>query len=488
MIQTLRRAGHTVAVAALTLSYACTLTPNGTTASGPAVGRTVALSGFVFSANQNIRIQVLDPADQDPDSASATWTTLTTVQSSATPFVYQGDDMYGWSASVVPVPNAGEINRWREGGLARFRALDPSNNRLATFDDDGCLGKGVAAGHDYATIFNDCQSHDLAVLTFVDKDPVPPSTATYLSRRANAAAESAQYNAAIAAPANLNAFKAARGFPAGEVVAKYYNKGDLGIGREMHCRQGAGGRVYCYVVNFGNAADGLADQTTALADTLAGTGHFATVAMDYIPSGGGADEVRFYTFNAADNRATAAALDSEGPKPTPGICLSCHGGFYNAASNSVIGARFLPFDMDAFAYSGTAPWRRSDQEENFRRLNALVRSASPGASSTSLIDGWYGATGGVNVVGATQDSDWVPPAWSGERILYLKAVKPYCRTCHVSVGFPMDTPAQFMGLGVENATCNGKYMPHAEVTRKSFWESSARAHIAGAMSLSTDCD
>ncbi len=481
------RTGLGLVASMLTLGTACTLNPNGTTVSGNPIGRTVSLTGFVFTANQNIRIQVLDPADQDPDDSAATWTTLTTVQSAATPLVWQGDDMFGWSASVVPVPNAGEINRWRDGGLARFRALDPSNNRLATFDDDGCLSAGISAGDSYVTIFNNCKSHDMPVLTFVDEDPVAASSEIYLTRRSNAAVEGGQYNAAISAPATLAAYKATRGFPAGEIVAKYYNKGDLGIGREMHCRARGAGRVSCYVTNYGDPTDGLADASSATTDTINGVNHFATVAMDYYP-GPATNQVRFYTYNGADNIVTAAELDSEGAKPTPGLCLSCHGGSYNAATNSVTGAKFLPFDLDAFSYSGSAPWRKSDQQESFRRLNALIKTANPGASSTTLIDGWYASTGGVSTVGATQDSDWVPPAWTSEKILYLKAVKPYCRTCHVSVGFPMDTPAQFKAYGIENAVCDGKYMPHAEVTRKSFWQSSARAHIAGALNLSTDCD
>lgn len=475
-------------ILALSLSSAaCTLTPNGTTKSGNPVGRTVALSGFVFTANQSLRVQVLDPASQDPDNSASNWTTLTTVQSSGSPFVYQGDDMYYWSASVIPVPNIFEANRWRDGGLARFRILDSNNNRLASFDDTSCLSDGIAAGDDYGTIFNECQSHDMPVLTFVDQDPVSASSEVYLSRRATPAAEGAQYNAAINAPGTLASYISSRGFPTGEVVAKYYNRGDLGIGREMHCRKAFTGRVSCYVKNYGDATDGLADTVDALDDTIDGVDNFATVAMDYFPTAG-SNKVRFYTYNAANNLITEAELDSQGDKQIPGLCMSCHGGSYNSTTNTVTGAKFLPFDMDAFDYAGAAPWRRHDQEEAFRKLNSMIRDSSPGASSTALINGWYGATGGVNTVNAEQDSDWVPTAWSSEEVLYSKVVKPFCRTCHVSVGFPMDTPAQFKAYNVKNAVCDNRYMPHAEVTRKSFWESSARAHIVGALDYATDCD
>ncbi len=472
----------------LSLSAAsCTLTPNGTTTSGSPIGRSMFLSGFVFTANQNLRIQVLDPASQDPDNSASTWTTLTTVQSGGSPFVYQGDDMYYWSASVIPVPNGAEINRWRDGGLARFRVLDSSNNRLATFDDNDCVSDGLRRRDPAGTIFKNCKSHDMPVLTFVDRDPVANSTLDYLSLRSTAAAEGPQYNATINAPGTLAAYKISRGFPAGEVVAKYYNRGDLGIGREMHCRKASSGRVSCYVANYGSVNDGLADTTTALNDTINGVNNFATVAMDYYP-GLGANEVRFYTYNAADTLVTEAALDSEENKQIPGLCMSCHGGFYDSVTNSVTGAKFLPFDMDAFDYSASSPWRRNDQQEEFRKLNAMIKDSKPGPSSTALIDGWYAATGGVNTLNAVQDSDWVPPAWNGEKVLYSKVVKPFCRTCHVAIPIPMDTPVQFKAYNIKNAVCDGKYMPHAEVTRKAFWQSSARAHIVGGLDYATDCD
>src|SRR5690606_8537766 len=35
-----------------------------------------------------------------------------------------------------------------------------------------------------------------------------------------------------------------------ERIAKYYNRGDLGIGREMHCVFASGGESACYVFNF----------------------------------------------------------------------------------------------------------------------------------------------------------------------------------------------------------------------------------------------
>ena len=50
---------------------------------------------------------------------------------------------------------------------------------------------------------------------------------------------------------DLTDFKDRNGFPAGEIVAKYANSGDLGFGRDMHCRK-SGADVACYVTNYGS--------------------------------------------------------------------------------------------------------------------------------------------------------------------------------------------------------------------------------------------
>ncbi|NJM42019.1 MAG: hypothetical protein HC853_15340, partial [Anaerolineae bacterium] len=68
------------------------------------------------------------------------------------------------------------------------------------------------------------------------------------------ATEAGQYYAEIGAPADFNAWKAAYFNSGTEVVAKYYNAGDLGFGRNMHCKQQANGDVACYVANHGVGA------------------------------------------------------------------------------------------------------------------------------------------------------------------------------------------------------------------------------------------
>src|SRR5258707_7158536 len=69
----------------------------------------------------------------------------------------------------------------------------------------------------------------------------PPFTGQWLSRHGLVDnTETDLYYNTISAPANFTDWLAAYGFPANDVQARYYNAGDLGFGRAMHCRQQAG--------------------------------------------------------------------------------------------------------------------------------------------------------------------------------------------------------------------------------------------------------
>ena len=478
---------------AATSAAACIDTPNGSTFSGTNVGRSVHLTGFALSPGDTITVEVLSNADDNPDSSSSTWIPLGSTTASTNPITWVGDQLYPFAIDVTPVPVWWLGARWRGGGMVRLRAKNGDGNLVQTFDDTDCYGEALGDVKPFTQIFNECKSHDTPVLTFVDTDPVSSSSVPYLTRRANAAAESAQYNSTINAPINLTGWQLTRGFLFGpDVEARYYNRGDLGIGREMHCRTLGFSitkpTVACYVTNYGSVLDGLADASSALNDAINGHQPFATVAMDYWPFSS-TNKVRFYTYGANGALLTSAALDTEGAKPIPGLCLSCHGGVYNPSTNSVSGAKFLPFDLEAFGFASSGTYSRSGQEEEFRRLNKIVLDTDPGSSTASLIHGWYGGPLGVAIPGTKQDSAHIPSGWAGEEVVYQKAVAPYCRTCHVAVGFPIDTFAQLQALsvGAQSNVCDTKQMPHAEITRNAFWRSSARAHLAGALSWADGC-
>jgi hypothetical protein len=233
--------------------------------------------------------------------------------------------------------------------------------------------------------------------------------------------------------------------PTAETITYYYNRGDLGIGREMHCqdRLAQNGEIACYVTNFyAGAANtefafGLS-KDIAFANMDAHQG-FATVAMVYREVAALQNRIFFVVYDAAGNKATAAALDRVGhlfntgqnTTSTPGTnfnnhipsnCLNCHGGTYNATSHTVFGAFFLPFDLDQFQYQTTAGRTRPAQLEAFKTLNTMVwkvavLSANAAGPLSRQINTWYSNTSLQNdphqevLEGSFQQN--TPAGWSG---------------------------------------------------------------------------
>jgi hypothetical protein len=181
--------------------------------------------------------------------------------------------------------------------------------------------------------------------------------------------------------------------------------------------------------------------------------------------------INFYVYDAKGDLVTnKITLDAEPEaKFAPHICLPCHGGVYDTTKNVVIGASFLPFDLDSFQYSETPAWTRSNQEEAFRIFNALVRATNPNPQNphnpiVTLIDSWY--PGGVNSVGSAW-SESTPVGWSTHSILYHKFVAPLCRTCHMAQRKDVDWTSydQFEAakIGLQRELCTNHTMPHAQV-------------------------
>ncbi len=318
----------------------------------------------------------------------------------------------------------------------------------------------------------------------------PNASADWLSRTGlGAGSEAGQYYAAIGAPATFNAWKSAYGFPgAGDVTAIYYNAGDLGFGREMHCRKNGSGTTYtvaCYVVNHGLGAATPVD--FALEAALTGQHNLPVVAMTYSRALDGlADDVKFYIYDAVSGaRLNSVPLDSEGEKFAPQMCLACHGGIYDSVGNNVYNANFLPFDAASFQYSGQAGYTLADQQEELRRFNAFVKDTNPPAQLSALIDGWYAAGGGVLQTGATFDAGFTPPGYAGDEAFYHTVVAPYCRSCHIAqLSYPLTTPAELLNWN-NGSNLNAGYavfhvfdMPHAELTSHNFWGSPAPAALA----------
>jgi hypothetical protein len=184
-----------------------------------------------------------------------------------------------------------------------------------------------------------------------------------------------------------------------EAVTTYYNKGDLGIGREMHCSYNqCNQELACYVKNFGRfdsleqkGKEGKAffgDKDFAQVAVKHNT-PFATVAMvERRQIKGSPNSVFFAVYDqngALSGSPTSmlkeARLDRKGYNTSiPGNCLQCHGinSSYTADPNhEVRRAMFLPFDLDSFEFFSDDPRHsRASQEGGFRAQNRMVRNHS----------------------------------------------------------------------------------------------------------------
>ncbi|WP_437681438.1 hypothetical protein [Sorangium sp. So ce131] len=479
-----------------------------------------------------------DAPNPTNDPNNDIWVTIGTTHSASTPTNQGLGDWYEWSVNGTPVPTSSQLGRWPEGGLLRFRALDEEGHTMLTFDKDreqcyqtvGMRQLTTDEPEDWIAIGEECRSDfPQAIVVSGSKEPADlAQTPKYLSFMEDesglgSATETQQYYGAIGAPASLTAFKSQFGFGAAgsdEVSAAYFNKGDLWVGREMHCKSfpsGANTGVACYVSNYGDGVVNFGGNVlTSLQRTVTGaqsgvhTGAFATVAMWYTPPITAHNSVRFVVYGADDLPLPQAQLDTKGfNKGIPQNCIVCHGGGrYDAANNRVVGAsatengaRFLPFDLDAFAFSNVSGFSRASQEEKFRKLNKLVLQAAPATTTQQLIQGWY-AAGSVNTAGTVQDNSFIPFEWNqfdADEKVYTTVVAPYCRACHASQsnsGLTFAHADDFAALGplIDFRVCTvgsnpaaNHVMPNAEVTLEQFWKSSARAYLSGYLGSRGTC-
>ncbi len=509
----------TCALALALAQAACVTSPtNGTTVTGSVVGKSVSFGGYYNAPGAAIRLDVMKDPTLDPNDA-ASWVTFANATTQTAPlYVNSTDPLYSWSVTAVPVPSSAVAARWPQGGLLRVRAVhpDPSNSfQLVTFDEvtfGNCLSEQLSADADWTTIGIKCAGvgSKTAALVSISNVPVPPGSPAsfsfdgFLGRKGKiSTTETDQYYAATNAPATLTAFKNKYAFPAGEVTATYYNNGDLGLGREMHCKTFAAPSaqtgVACYVSNYSGVHNaqgkGVAafnvDPTTVLTDAVAHQFAFATVAMVYDPPVA-ANSVKFVVYDANGNRANIAQLDSTSNNTSiPNNCLACHGinSSYSESSNSVsANAKFLPFDPYSFKFSTAAGFTFADQADELRRLNAMIKLTSPTPATSEFIDGLY-APKAVTDPTAVTNNRFVPDDWAlangslAGTSLYEGVVKVACRTCHMSATIDSYDFADYSDFSalistIKNDVCGSPHvMPHAERVMKNFWESGARAYL-----------
>jgi hypothetical protein len=515
-----------------------------------------------------------DPAgDPDPTHINHYNWRFRTLGFSASTQAFPGIELYPWTLDVTPLPAdepSSEQQRWPQGGIARLaiQSLKFSSSGVSQLDSEaaafetGCV-TAANASQSFASLVEACGSASfrtacnstlppsppelwpVQILTLVDgspeKLPTPPETfcsgstfslGHYLNRRlpnlspnCNATAyenSGAAYYQRIGAPP-VDDFQLwlARAKQPGvsEVAVNYYNSGDLGVGREMHCWQNpssAATRIACYVTNHLPAVFAPSalpppgpdsDAEEAVNNAFENEQTAATVAMEYVPSSA-SDPVRFFVFDGPNPqtgvqpRLNRVGLDTDPEaKSVPGLCLACHGG--DAQPNgSVPNANFLPFDNCAFSFSTVYDTTPTSQEEGFRQLNQLVLATHPeargGTGIVELINGLYDDA--VNTPGAVQNPNYLPASWQVTPAVanaYHDVVKPYCRSCHVARQVallqpqpsPAPTPPAALGFPIPNRMlgplafsdmCNNHTMPHAQQTLRRFWGGSARAAVARA--------
>jgi len=493
--------------------------------------QTLTVKGWVsFSGSQGkVRIIVSTDGDASADDPFLFREVLTVTPSSSP---RSGTtNHYSWEASFSIssiLPGA----RWPAGGTARVRVRAVRNSSagsayLPVRDKDGVVGRIVD-------------------LVLADSAPSPAATGMtpdFLNRKPTGSqTETDFYYQSVGTDANgggtavrwalptLGSFKqryfqsaAACAGNTPERMAKYFNKGDLGLGREMHCVwNGCTAETACYVKNYGNR-NGTAqfDNRDEAKAALDANKPFATVAM--VERGamavGAPNKVFFVVYNHAQqsgtNQDTAplafeAGLDNKGfNKSIPQNCLVCHGttSQYNDSvwPRQVRGAFFLPFDLQAFEFfsSDSSNSRsRAKQEATFRGLNETVYFTDLwfNSDANTLIDGWYGGSGWTS---ATFVDNHVPDGWrnfgntaddNNRKQLYKHTVAKSCRTCHISeAGLdgngnpdPFTTGAKTWGTYdsfAESAflvwldVCRWHEMPNAEQALKVLWTGSGRSEM-----------
>ncbi len=329
---------------------------------------------------------------------------------------------------------------------------------------------------------------------------------------------------------NKNGFTSPPGFhlcggvpcedPDTEINTAYANSGDLGFGRDMHCRRtstASGFDYACYVTNYGNVALNSPDQDDAN-DAFNNHVPFATVAMEYSRINDDTDgvtdrHVKFYVYNAAGVRVNNADLDGHGRRPVPQLCMVCHGGAYPGGGNPGVpgfttpnevklGSRFIPFDVRylTFPNVGGSP-DKAAQQSAMKHLNQdIVAHVLPLTGPDPLADVISGMYPGAPV---TQDENFVVPAWrqatlpntAAQEAFYKRVVANTCRNCHVLQPFAnvsneragmnlqfssardflrnqaiTGSPATYSAFTqAEQRVCSDHVMPHAQRTFDIFW-------------------
>ena len=270
-------------------------------------------------------------------------------------------------------------------------------------------------------------------------------------------------------------------------IVIYYNRTELGLGRELGCAQDGGNAIACYVTNYGDSFGSVHDLSQPDADGRSGLAYAVsgnsqpknTVVISYdvrreLKEGDG-KAVQFAAFGPDGKRIQKAQLDNYGARPIPQICMTCHGGIWDPDSRAQNGvtspvgnylgisrfARFLPLITSTVTFSGNSPYTLSEQEPAIKAVNEKAwRARGTGLTlrQRQLMRWLYTATAAydnnpsmsIRRTGMMLDTlDWQiagrqyaenawPGGWSAKQAFYNGAVLPYCDTCHMAMDQSFD--------------------------------------------------
>jgi hypothetical protein len=443
----------------------------GTVVEGPTASASITFAGVHAAPGYAISIQVLD---QD-------WTTIATATTDSQPSSTDAS-VYEWQ--VLAAPAQLRPSRWPQGGLLRVRAVGADGETLAGLfhDSDACLDEHET----WVDRAESCGATLDSGIVIVSPADLANSDARprFLDRTGWIdPLETAQYYETINAPLTVADFRTRFGIAADSPAAIYFNGADLGIGREMRCAPQADGGVACAVANYGEFGGVQREALDAAVDTR---GSFATVAMVYTPPLTAPNSVQFMVYGASGALINEAQLDTVGDNlAVPNNCLNCHGtaARYDAATNQVTGASFLPFDPSALVYSTRAGFTEREQAPLVAQLNAAITPATSRANR-DLIAGWY-----PNGAGAPAES-FIPLGWTAsplERKVYEHVIAVNCRNCHAAREDDMSfsTAALFKARGamITRSLCEVRDMPNAQVPLQHMWSGPSRAYLAAFLEI-----
>jgi PKD repeat protein len=338
----------------------------------------------------------------------------------------------------------------------------------------------------------------------------------------------------------LDDFKAVNGVgstagAAQERTVVYRNVRELGLGRRVTARyvpaaNGIPERVVFIAENYRVDVQGNGSTRANVDAAVARDAqwHAGTTAIEWSchPDGAGDPAcrryVKFFAFSPDGQRQLTVDLDGRGGKAMPGVCVACHGGRVNPLqpdgsfpkiANTLsdragdVQGQLQPFQVDAFEWSMTPGFARSDQEAAFKDLNGwmLCTYPLPVGSADAIgpngctrraagVNEWEGgaawliqtAYGGPGLPDAAYDGSRLPDGWPGQGVLYQQVVAPYCRTCHMVRGTHAQADVDFATLerfgryapAIKAHVFDRGDMPFALIPYNGFWNSGAANALA----------